>query len=76
MSWTEEQYLSYLLRLWRVRVESGWSWRASLEDPINGEIRAFHDKEKLYAYLETKTVEPDPKPAPDSDESADRPDSE
>ncbi len=55
-----DHYLSFLLRLWRVRGEA-WDWRASLEDPINGEIQGFPDKQSLYAFIEEKTKPPNMK---------------
>lgn len=50
---TDEQprYLSYLLRLWRVKVDGEFAWRASLESPNTGERRGFADLDSLYAFL-------------------------
>jgi hypothetical protein len=44
-------YLSFLLRLWRVRQNEGNGWRASLEDPHTGEVRSFASLELLWDFL-------------------------
>ena len=60
---TEEQpdYLSYLLRLWRVSSrgssqagEEGTVWRASLQDPLTDERMNFASLEDLVAFLQRK----------------------
>jgi hypothetical protein len=43
-------YLSYLLRLWRVSKE-GAVWRASLESPQTGERIGFASLDELFAFL-------------------------
>jgi hypothetical protein len=58
-------YLSYLLRLWRVRErgppdgeppDSGVSaWRASLQSPGTGERIGFRTLEELFAFLRGQT---------------------
>ena len=48
----EFEYLSYLLRLWKVKGEGGTRWRASLENPVTGERHGFPDLEALFTYLE------------------------
>ena len=47
-------YLAYLLRIWRVGAAEGEGaiWRASLEDPHTGEVRAFGSLAALVAFLE------------------------
>lgn len=45
-------YISFLLRLYRVRGQEGWSWRVSLEDPLTGERRTFPDLQALFDFLE------------------------
>ncbi len=56
---TDEQprYLSYLLRLWRVKVDGEFAWRASLESSNTGERQGFADLESLFAFLEEQTEE-------------------
>jgi len=48
-------YISYLLRLYRVRHGETWVWRASLENPLNSERRRFPDLHALFAFLEAET---------------------
>ena len=50
-------YLAYLLRLWRVNDDGKPVWRASLENPHTGERHGFASLERLFAFLEEKTVE-------------------
>lgn len=45
------RYISYLLRMWQVKGERDWSWRASLESPGSGERRAFPSLERLIGFL-------------------------
>ena len=44
-------YISYLLRLWRVKIEGEAIWRASLECPHTGEQQCFADLEALVRSL-------------------------
>ena len=55
---SEPVYLSYLLRLWRVKTASGTQWRASLENPVSGERQGFSDLEALFTYLEWISEDP------------------
>lgn len=55
MSQERPRYISYLLRLWQVKGERGWLWRASLESPGSSERRAFPSLERLIAFLQTQT---------------------
>ena len=48
-------YLSYLLRLWRVSGEAG-VWRASLESPLTHESRGFGSLEDLFGFLRRQTA--------------------
>ena len=48
-----QQYLSYLLRLWRDDTDTA-AWRASLENPSTVERQAFSDLESLFAFLQDK----------------------
>lgn len=55
MTAREKRYLSFLLRLWRVRQNDSETWRASLEDPRTGERRGFASLEALVKYLLRQT---------------------
>jgi len=46
----EEDYRSYLLRLWREEQAPG-AWRASLESVITGERRGFASLDALFDFL-------------------------
>ena len=48
----QPDYLSYLLRLWRVSGEEKAVWRASLESPHTGERRGFANSTDLFTFLE------------------------
>ncbi len=45
------EYLSFLLRLWRVSVEGARTWRASLQRPGAPEVVTFVDLEAVLAFL-------------------------
>ena len=47
-------YLSYLLRLWRVGKQKA-VWRASLESPHTGERIGFASLDALFAFLRQQT---------------------
>ena len=55
MTAREKRYLSFLLRLWRVRQNDSETWRASLEDPRTGERHGFASLEALVNYLLRQT---------------------
>jgi hypothetical protein len=48
----QPDYLSYLLRLWRVNDGEKAVWRASLESPHTAKRRGFGDLEDLFTFLE------------------------
>jgi hypothetical protein len=49
---TEEMgYRSFLLRLWCVKQNGESGWRASLENPGNGQKHFFSSLEALYEFL-------------------------
>lgn len=48
----EPQYLSYLLRLWPVKIGGTTVWRASLESSLTGGRTGFSDLEALFSFLE------------------------
>jgi hypothetical protein len=47
-------YLSYLLRLWRIQGEAA-AWRCSLESPHTGERLGFGSLDELFAFLREQT---------------------
>ena len=47
----QQNYFSYLLRLWRVTAAGKMTWRASLENPHSGEVLAFANLEALFVFL-------------------------
>jgi hypothetical protein len=55
MTQNRPDYLSYLLRLWRVREEGQDAWRASLQHPGSGERVSFRTLEELFAFLRQET---------------------
>jgi len=48
---TRREYLSFLLRLWRVNVEGAPVWRASLQRPGAADQQAFADLDELLDFL-------------------------
>ncbi len=46
-------YLAYLLRLWRENENA--PWRASLENPSTGERTSFASLDRLVSYLKVQT---------------------
>lgn len=44
-------YLSYLLRLWSVRIDHETEWRASLESSLTGERLGFASLDDLLGFL-------------------------
>jgi hypothetical protein len=50
-----KEYLSFLLRLWRVKQNDENGWRASLENPHTGEVRGFASLEALWNFLREET---------------------
>jgi hypothetical protein len=51
----EEQYLSYLLRLWQSQRNGELIWRASLESSQTGQRHLFATLEELCAFLQETT---------------------
>jgi hypothetical protein len=49
-----QEYLSYLLRLWRASLHGKPTWRASLESAQTGERRSFADLESLFAFFKAR----------------------
>ena len=56
-----KKYLSYLLRMWQTGGCKGTDtreaalWRASLQNPLNGERFVFVSLEELFCYLQRQT---------------------
>lgn len=74
----QPDYLSYLLRLWRVSGEEGAPgiadeavWHASLEDPHTGQRQGFASPDKLFDYLQAQ-MGLAPVGAPTSDDQSGR----
>lgn len=55
MSKDQREYLSYLLRLWRVSDEDNPVWRASLQSPQTGERIGFASLNELFKFLRAQT---------------------
>lgn len=49
-------YLAYLVRLWRARVEGQTVWRASLESSLTGERLGFASLDELFEFLRRETA--------------------
>ena len=47
-------YLSYLLRLWRMEGDAA-AWRGSIESPHTGERLGFGSLDELFAFLREQT---------------------
>ena len=63
---TQDNYTSYLLRLWRVSNGGQPVWRASLENTRTGERHGFADLASLLAFLSQVTqLPPEPQSPPD-----------
>ena len=52
---TVPDYLTYLLRLWRMRGEGVAGWRASLAAPGSGERHGFASLDDLFLFLRRQT---------------------
>ncbi len=57
MNQEEVIFRSYLLRLWRVKQNGDWGWRASLEEAGTGQQRAFTNLDALFSYLAAVSAE-------------------
>lgn len=60
MSQGQDDYASYLLRLWRTGEGEPSAWRASLESTLTGQRRNFPNLEALFTFLNSRfrTEEP------------------
>ncbi len=52
MTKPEEQYLSYLLRLWQSQRNGEFVWRASLESSQTGQQWVFANLDDCFAFLQ------------------------
>ena len=50
----QPDYLSYLLRLWRMKGSAG-AWQGSVESPQSGERLGFGSLDELFAFLREQT---------------------
>lgn len=57
MSEPRRRYMAYLLRLWQVRCEERWAWRASLESARSGERLGFASPDQLFDFLRGRMEE-------------------
>ena len=48
---SDPNYFAFMLRVWREEAQE--RWRASLEDPQNGDRRVFADLETMFEFLRT-----------------------
>ena len=55
-----QDYVAYLLRLWREKGRKTIRWRASLEDPHSGEKLGFAHLDELVAFLRQRTGQVSP----------------
>ena len=69
----QPDYLSYLLRLWRVTVAGQVVWRGSLECPHTGERLGFADPESLWDFLQSEMHAPGAAPLPGLEEGGQPP---
>ncbi|MEJ2207547.1 MAG: hypothetical protein P8129_00745 [Anaerolineae bacterium] len=65
-------YLSYLLRLWRVTVAGQIVWRGSLECPHTGKRLGFANPESLWDFLRSEMDDPGTAPRPGLEEGGSR----
>ena len=70
MAQEQPDYLSYLLRLWRVSEEKA-AWRASLESSHTGERQGFASLDDLFDFLQ-KQIGAVPDANADEDENRER----
>ena len=52
-----QDYQSYLLRLWRATCDGETIWRASLESPQTGEQTGFSSLKALFDHLQSSTTQ-------------------
>ena len=52
-----EDYRSFLLRMWCVKDEAGWDWRLSMENVETGELTGFASLDDLVTFLRQATIQ-------------------
>lgn len=60
MEGEQPDYLSYLLRLWRVSDGEGSTWRALLKSSHTGQQVGFGNLEELFAFIREQAGIPPP----------------
>jgi hypothetical protein len=55
---TRQDYLAYMVRLWRTAGDPEPVWRASVESPHTGERHVFASVPALLAFLQSQTGQP------------------
>ena len=56
----EQDYLAYLLRLWRIGKGEDARWRASLQDPHTGQRMEFASLDDVVAFLKQRMGDGEP----------------
>ena len=59
---SKQDYLAYLLRLWRAGLGESAVWRASLQDPLTGQRMGFASLDDVVAFLKQKMGEEESRP--------------
>lgn len=63
----QRDYFACLLRIWRDGAES--PWRASLEDPLSGELQHFASPQQAFIFIESQLEVERPETAVPASES-------
>jgi hypothetical protein len=71
MSQEQPTYVSYLLRLWSIRIDGEKAWRASMESARTGRRQAFTNLEHLFEFIRHETGSASDQTRVDSDEVGD-----
>ena len=67
----QQRYFAYLVRLWTVRRDDKWIWRASAVNAHTGEQHAFVDLDQMFTFL-TMLTERDAASSPTDETDASR----
>ncbi len=57
MSKTQQEYVSYLLRLRKVNLDGRTIWRASLQDTRTGQVQVFENLQAAFVFLHSQFVD-------------------
>jgi hypothetical protein len=68
MSQEQATYLSYLLRLWSIRIDGETAWRASVESAQTDRRQAFTNLEQLFEFIRRETARTSDQTGASSDE--------